>query len=89
MSKEATLQVRMDAKLKAQAEDLYAELGTSLPEAVRIFAKQSVVEQGMPFRIHLIKKEKTSHQRIGVAKGKISVPHDFDKYDDEIGELFT
>ena len=49
MAKEATLQVRMDADLKEQAEALYREMGTSLAEAVRIFAKQSVQENGMPF----------------------------------------
>lgn len=51
MAKEATLQVRMDADLKEKAEELYREMGTSLAEAVRIFAKQSVQENGMPFTI--------------------------------------
>ena len=49
MPKEATVQVRMDADLKEQVEKLYKELGTSFAEAIRIFAKQSVREQGMPF----------------------------------------
>lgn len=49
MAKEATLQVRMDAELKEQAEALYREMGTSFSEAVRIFAKQSIQENGMPF----------------------------------------
>lgn len=49
MAKEATLQVRMDADLKEQVEALYREMGTSFAEAVRIFAKQSVIENGMPF----------------------------------------
>ena len=51
MAKQATLQVRMDADLKEQAEALYREMGTSLAEAVRIFAKQSVQQNGMPFVI--------------------------------------
>lgn len=51
MAKEATLQVRMDATLKRQAEALFCDLGTSLPEAVRIFARQSVREQRMPFQV--------------------------------------
>ena len=49
MAKEATLQVRMDADLKEKVEVLYRELGTSFAEAVRIFAKQSILENGMPF----------------------------------------
>jgi len=51
MSKEATLQVRMDAELKEQVEELYRNLGTSFTEAVRIFAKQSLIENGIPFNI--------------------------------------
>ena len=51
MAKEATLQVRTDADLKEKAEALYREMGTSLAEAVRIFAKQSVLKNGMPFVI--------------------------------------
>jgi len=53
MVKEATLQVRMDAALKAQAEELFRELGTSFAEAVRIFARQSVADGAMPFIIRL------------------------------------
>ena len=51
MAKESTLQVRMDAQLKLEAEQLFRSLGTSFPEAVRIFARQSVLEQRMPFSI--------------------------------------
>ena len=53
MAKEATLQVRMDAELKEQAELLYKQLGTSFAEAVRIFARQSVEDRVMPFTMHL------------------------------------
>ena len=56
MAKEATLQVRMDADLKEKVEQLYKDLGTSFAEAVRIFAKQSVAENAMPFLIHVPKQ---------------------------------
>ena len=49
MAKEATLQVRMDAELKEKVEALYRDMGTSFAEAVRIFAKQSILENGIPF----------------------------------------
>ena len=53
MVKEATLQVRMESDLKADAEELYRRLGTSFAEAVRIFARQSLTVGGMPFAIQL------------------------------------
>ena len=58
MAMEAVLQVRMDKDLKDAAEKLYTDLGTSLSEAVRIFAKKSVEEQAMPFSMNKIKKHK-------------------------------
>ena len=56
MAKEATLQVRMDADLKEDVEQLYKKLGTSFAEAVRIFAKQSLTNQGLPFIITVEKQ---------------------------------
>ena len=50
MAKEAVYQLRMDAEIKEQVEALYQGLGTSFAEAVRIFAVQSLREQGMPFK---------------------------------------
>ena len=50
MSMDATLQVRMDGQLKNNVEKLYRDLGTSFAEAVRIFAQQSLLAGGLPFR---------------------------------------
>ncbi len=86
MAKEVTLQVRMDADLKEQAELLYKNLGTSFAEAVRIFARQSVQEKAMPFVIHI--PEQKTEQRIGIATGKFVVPDDIDQYNDEISDIF-
>ena len=49
MSKDAILHVRIDPADKAQAEAIYANLGTSLSEAVRMFIRQSITDQGLPF----------------------------------------
>ena len=51
MAKEATLQVRMDAELKEKVERLYRSMGTSFAEAVRVFASQSLAENGLPFQV--------------------------------------
>lgn len=49
MAKQAIYQVRMDEEVRDQVEALYRSLGTTFAEAVRIFAVQSIREQGMPF----------------------------------------
>lgn len=86
MAKEATLQVRMDAELKEQAEELYKNPGTSFAEAVRMFPSQSVQEKAMPFAIRIVQQD--TAQRIGVAKGAFQVPDDIDKFNDEIEDMF-
>ena len=48
MAEEVTLQVRMDSEVKEKVEALYARMGTTFAEAVRIFAAQSLLADGMP-----------------------------------------
>lgn len=84
--KEATLQIQMDADLKEQVEELYNKLGTSFAEAIRIFARQSVQEKAMPFRICMVEQE--TDKRLGIAEGEFRAPENIDKYNDEIIDLF-
>ena len=50
MAYDSVLQVRMDSKEKNDVEKLYEDLGTSFADAVRIFARQSLIAGGFPFR---------------------------------------
>ena len=43
--------IRMDTELKAQADELFAELGMNLSTAFNIFVRQSMREGGIPFEI--------------------------------------
>ena len=56
MAKEATIQVRMDSEMKEKVESLYRRMGTSFAEAVRMFAAQSLIVNGLPFQLTLEKK---------------------------------
>lgn len=46
---ETVLQVRMDKNIKEKVEKLYRDMGITFASAVRLFARQSLVEQRMPF----------------------------------------
>ncbi len=61
MSKEATLQVRMDADMKAQVEALYQRLGTTFAEGVRMFAAQSLLIDGIPLTMSARRKTAPSY----------------------------
>ena len=45
------LSLFIDKELKEQAEELFGELGMSVEQAVVLFLKQAVNEQGIPFEI--------------------------------------
>lgn len=56
--KQSTIQVRIDTDLKSQADELFARMGTTLSEAVRLFIAQSVNDKRLPFTPTLRQKEK-------------------------------
>ena len=45
------IQVRVDSALKAEAEQLFADMGLDMPTAVRLFLKQSIINNGLPFAV--------------------------------------
>jgi DNA-damage-inducible protein J len=49
MAKDALLHVRIDAEDKEAAEKIFSDQGTSLSEAVRMFVRQSIKSNGLPF----------------------------------------
>ncbi|WP_296665381.1 MULTISPECIES: type II toxin-antitoxin system RelB/DinJ family antitoxin [unclassified Treponema] len=44
------MNVRVDKELKEQATELYNDLGLSLSSAINMFLRQSVRENGLPFK---------------------------------------
>ena len=88
MSMDSTVQIRFDGELKAQVGRLYRSLGTSSAEAVRIFAQQSLLEGGMPFRPTLRTWEDMTAQEISakllqseedIAQGRLVGQDDLDR----------
>ena len=49
MAKTATLNIRTDPIIKAQAEKIYQAFGITLTDAVNIFLRKSIMEGGLPF----------------------------------------
>jgi DNA-damage-inducible protein J len=47
--KTAVLQVRLDGKLKKQAESVFNKMGLDIPSATRLFYKQTVLKRRLPF----------------------------------------
>jgi len=49
--KTATLSIRVDPEVKAEAERTFAPLGLSIAEAVNIFLHKANLEGGLPFAV--------------------------------------
>lgn len=46
-------QIRIDSKVKKQANELFSELGMDMSGAVNIFLKQCVLRGGLPFTVEV------------------------------------
>lgn len=55
MAKTANVNVRIEPEIKARAEELFANLGMTVSEAVNIFLYKSLLVEGLPFDVKLPK----------------------------------
>lgn len=53
MAKTGYINVRVDPKLKKQAEKVLKELGLSVSDAIRLFLRQVVLHRGLPFEMRV------------------------------------
>ena len=51
MAQSSLIQVRVDDELKKDVEALFCDLGIDVPTAIRLFLKQSLIHNGIPFAI--------------------------------------
>lgn len=57
MHKRATINTRIEPKLKAEAETILHQVGLTSAEAVRLFYKQVCYYKGLPFDVRIPNKE--------------------------------
>ena len=62
--------IKIDEKLKKEAQELFDKLGLNLTSAVNIFLSQAVREQAIPFRVTLIPNTITTQVLQDVNSGK-------------------
>ena len=46
----ATVQVRLDEDTRKRASELFERMGLDIPTAIRMFLKQSIESNGLPFQ---------------------------------------
>ena len=81
MSETTNYTCRMDASVKSQCEELYAELGMNLSTAINVFLRESLRVGGFPFDVRLKQPNKTTIAAMMEAENAMSDP-DYKRYDD-------
>ena len=48
-----SMNIRMDAEVKKQAEALFSEIGMNMTTAINIFLRRAILENGIPFELKI------------------------------------
>lgn len=77
--KGSLVQVRVDQQTKQDADSLFADLGMDTATAIRIFLRQAIQGQGLPFDVRLQPRynsatEAAIEEGEAIATGQLSVP---------------
>ena len=88
MPKTTSFQMRINPEIKKRAEDIYANCGMTLTDAINIFIQQSINIEGLPFLVTQSSKEALREQAITLLmaelkKGEDSVRSDADWVSEE------
>ena len=67
-------QVRVDSEIKAQAAELFAQLGLDMSSAVNLFLHQCVLRGGIPFTIETPRYSQKTLEAMAEAKRISSDP---------------
>lgn len=78
MDKICNMKVRMNRIIKNDIDSLFKRIGKSFAATIRMFTNQSI-EFGL-FQF-TIKNKKSNNKGLGISKGKLSLPDDFNDYD--------
>lgn len=68
MAKSEMLHARIDAELKEKAESIFAQLGITTSEAIKIFYKQVELNGGLPFALKIPDKVQAQTQLLAQLK---------------------
>jgi DNA-damage-inducible protein J len=70
--KDTNFNMRMNRQKKAELENLYGNLGMTLPEAVNIFFENSLLVGGLPFNVRLPRYNRETEMAIQEARNILS-----------------
>ena len=87
MAKTDVLHVRVEPRVKKQAEKTLNDLGLSITEAINVFLNQIILNDGIPFEIKKPRFNKETEQIIDDVKNGKNLSKNFDSVDEMFEEL--
>ena len=86
MPKDATINARVDGRLKAKAEKVLSQVGVSTTEAITMLLHQIVLRQGLPFEARIPNKETIAAMaELDAGKGEVFTGSGKDLIDHIVG----
>ena len=87
MAKTDTLHIRIEPKVKQQAEETLKDLGLSITEAINVFLNQVILNNGIPFEIKKPTYNKETLQAMEDTKNGKNLSKTFDNVNEMFEEL--
>ena len=87
MAKTTNLNIRIDEKLKRDAEVIFNELGFNMSTAINMFLRHSVRYGGIPFELRIPKPNKATIDAIDDVKNNRNMSKSFSSIDSLIDDL--
>lgn len=87
MAKTDTLHIRIEPSVKQKAEETLNELGLSIADAINVFLRQVILNDGIPFEIRKPKFNKETIEAIEDAKKGKNLSKTFNNVDEMFEEL--
>lgn len=87
MAKTDTLHIRIEPSVKQKAEETLNDLGLSIADAINVFLRQVILNDGIPFEIRKPRFNKETIEAIEDAKKGKNLSKTFDSVDEMFEEL--
>ncbi len=84
MSRTATIQARIDPKIKIQAQKIFKTLNISMSEAISIYLTQVTLHQGIPFDVKIPNKLTAETLQKAEAGEDLNTAHSVDELFEEL-----
>jgi DNA-damage-inducible protein J len=83
------INIRVDADIKQQAQDIFNSLGLDMSTAVNVFLRQAIQKRGIPFPVVEHPESLRKKPQLGGWEGKVWMADDFDAPLDDFKEYMV